>query len=81
MTIDGDVESLEGTKYDDVLILGKRKKSQGRKRSLLGREGIDTLNSRNGVRDTVTTGDGGRKNNVIADRKDKVIFGWGFAGY
>ncbi len=50
MKIDGDVESLEGTKFNDVLILGKKKKSQGRKRSLLGREGIDTLNSKNGRR-------------------------------
>ena len=81
MSIDGDVESLEGTKYNDVLILGKKKKSQGRKRSLLGREGIDTLNSKNGQRDTVTTGGGGRKNKVISDNKDKVIYGWGLAGF
>ena len=81
LKIDGDVESLEGTKYNDVLILGKKKKSQGRKRSLLGREGIDTLNSKNGHKDTVTTGDGGKKNKVISDRKDKVIFGWGLAGF
>ena len=81
LKIDGDVESLEGTKYNDVLILGKKKKTQGRKRSLLGREGIDTLNAKNGHKDTVTTGDGGKKNKVIADGKDKVIYGWGLAGF
>jgi hypothetical protein len=29
----------------------------------------------------VTTGDGGKKNRVIADKKDKVIYGWGLAGF
>ncbi len=81
MKIGPDVESLEGTKYNDVLILGRKKKQQDRKRSLLGRDGFDVLNSRNGYQDTVTTGGGGRRNKVIADRFDKVTWGWGFAGY
>lgn len=81
MRIDPDVESLEGSKYNDVLILGRKKRQQGRKRSLFGREGIDVLNSRNGVRDSVTTGSGGRRNRVIADRKDKVTWGWGLSGF
>ncbi len=81
LKIDGDVESLEGTKYNDILILGKKRKNQESKRSLLGREGIDTLNSKNGYKDTVTTGDGGKKNKVISDKMDKVTFGWGLAGY
>jgi hypothetical protein len=48
---------------------GRRLKAQGRKRSLLGREGRDVavLNSRNGDQATVTTGAGGRKNRVIAE--------------
>ncbi len=45
------------------------------------RGGIDILNSKNGRRDTVTTGDNKRKNKVIADKKDKVIWGWGLAAY
>ncbi len=81
LKIDDDIESLEGSKYDDVLILGPKKPTQGRKRSLLGRDGIDVLNSKNGYRDTVTTGEGGRKNKVIFDSKDKVIYGWGPAGF
>ena len=72
LKIGPDIESLEGSKYNDVLILGRKLRQQGRKRSLLGREGRDVLNSRNGVQVTVTTGAGGRKNKVIADRKDKV---------
>ena len=81
LKIDGDVESLEGTKYNDVLILGKKRKGQSSKRSLLGREGIDTLNSKNGYQDKVTTGSGGKKNKVISDKKDKVVYGWGLAGF
>ncbi len=81
LKIDGDVESLEGTKYNDVLILGKKKKGQSSKRSLLGREGFDTLNSKNGYKDKVTTGSGGKKNKVISDKKDKVTWGWGGARF
>ncbi len=29
----------------------------------------------------MTTGDGGKKNKVISDKKDKVVFGWGLAGF
>ena len=75
------MESLEGTKHNDVLILGRRMKSQQGKGRLLGREGIDVLDSRNGARDTVTTGSGGRRNTVYADRRDKVIWGWGLSGF
>lgn len=75
------VEKLEGTFYKDHLTLGKRMKAQQGKSSLLGREGRNILNSRNGVRDTVTTGPAARANKVIADRKDKVIYGWGLASF
>ncbi len=81
LKIGRDVENLEGTSYDDVLILGKKLKTQNRKRSLLGRDGHDVLNSRNGYPDTVTTGGGGRGNKVISDRKDKVTWGWGLARF
>jgi Ca2+-binding RTX toxin-like protein len=76
-----DIESLEGTRYNDVLILGRKLRTQTPRRSLLGRGGTDVLNSRNGVRDSVTTGDGGRGNRVISDRVDKVIYGWGYAAF
>ncbi|MEX1219154.1 MAG: calcium-binding protein [Solirubrobacterales bacterium] len=75
------LESLEGTRYDDTLILGRKLKGQTPRRSLLGRGGIDTLNARNGVRDSITTGDNGRRNRVIADPIDKVIWGWGYAAF
>ncbi|MDQ2621490.1 MAG: hypothetical protein M3Y45_00440 [Actinomycetota bacterium] len=81
LRISRNVESLEGSQHADRLTLGRRVGSQERKRSLLGRDGRDVLNARNGVRDTITTGGGGRKNRVIADRKDKVVWGWGLAGY
>jgi Ca2+-binding RTX toxin-like protein len=81
LSIATDVESLEGSRFNDVLILGRKHRAQDRKRSLLGREGIDVLNSRNGFSDSVTTGSGGRRNKVIADRGDTVIWGWGFSGY
>lgn len=76
-----DIEDLEGSAHNDVLILGKKFKSQDGYGGLLGREGVDYLDSRNGHRDTVTTGSNGRRNTVIADRIDKVIWGWGLAGY
>ena len=76
-----DIENLEGSVHDDVLILGPKRRTQDGRGSLLGREGIDVLDSRNGHRDTVTTGSNGRRNEVIADRIDKVIWGWGLSGY
>src|SRR5690349_1586300 len=81
LTIAPDVEKIEGTVHDDHLIIGKRHRTQEGKSGLLGRGGIDILNSKNGRRDTVTTGDNKRKNKVIADKKDKVIWGWGLAAY
>jgi Ca2+-binding RTX toxin-like protein len=79
--IGADIESLEGTAQNDVLTLGRKLRSQGRTRSLLGRGGFDVLNTRNGSKDSVMTGDGGRRNKVIADRIDRVIWGWGLAAY
>lgn len=76
-----DIENLEGTAYNDRLILGRKRATQDGKGSLLGREGVDYLDSRNGKRDTVTTGSNGRRNTVVADRIDKVIWGWGLSGY
>ncbi|MGK2955478.1 MAG: hypothetical protein ACSLFI_07410 [Solirubrobacterales bacterium] len=81
LRIDNTIEKLEGTAHNDHLILGKRMRAQQGKSSLLGREGRNVLNSRNGVRDTVTTGPAARANKVIADRKDKVIYGWGLASF
>jgi hypothetical protein len=76
-----DLESLEGTRYNDSLTLGRKLRGQTPRRSLLGRGGIDVLNARNGVRDSIMTGDNGRRNQVIADRIDKVIWGWGYAAF
>ena len=81
LEIDANTEKLEGTSHDDELILGKRMGSQQGKSSLLGREGNNILNSKNGVRDTVTTGPAARANKVIADKKDEVIYGWGLASF
>ena len=81
LKIGNDTEKLEGSEWDDELILGKRMKTQQGKSSLLGREGKNTLNSKNGVRDTVTTGPAAKANTVIADKQDKVIYGWGLASY
>lgn len=75
------VEKLEGTRYDDHLIIGKRMKSQQGKSTLLGREGNNTLDSKNGVKNTVTTGPAAHSNKVIADRKDKIVWGWGLANF
>lgn len=74
-------ESLEGSPENDRLTLGPRMRSQQGVSSMLGRGGIDYLNSRNGSKDSVMTGDGGHKNTVISDRKDRVIWGWGLGGY
>lgn len=76
-----DLEDLEGSAHDDILILGRKFRTQDGYGSLLGREGIDYLDSRNGHRDTVTTGSNGRRNTVVRDRIDRVIWGWGLAGY
>ncbi len=74
-------ERLEGSSHDDWLILGKRHRQQQGRSSLLGREGINILDSKNGRRDTVTTGPAARRNKVIRDRQDKVIWGWGLAAF
>ncbi|MBK5233414.1 MAG: hypothetical protein JJE13_10590 [Thermoleophilia bacterium] len=81
LKIDSDTEKLEGSEWDDELTLGKRMKTQQGKSSLLGREGQNILNSKNGVRDTVTTGPAARANTVVADKQDKVIYGWGLASF
>jgi Ca2+-binding RTX toxin-like protein len=73
-----DFEGLEGTKHDDKLI--GRAKGTG-KTTFLGRDGADRFIAKNGIRDTVTTGGGGKRNKVIADRFDKVVWGWGLAAY
>jgi len=80
-TIAGDVEKLEGTSSDDWLIIGRRLPWQQGKSTLLGREGNNILDSRNGERNSVTTGPAGRGNTVLADPQDKVIWGWGLAAY
>lgn len=71
-----DLDGLEGTKYNDRFVGNKNSRT-----SFLGRQGIDSFNSVNGVKDTITTGDGGRKNKISKDRIDKVIYGWGLAAY
>ncbi len=75
------IERLEGSPHADWLILGKRHRAQQGKSSLLGREGINILDSKNGRRDTVTTGPAARRNKVIRDRIDKVVWGWGLAAF
>ena len=75
------MEKLEGTAHDDHLILGPRLKAQEGKSTLLGREGNNILDSKNGVKNTVTTGPAAHANTVIADKKDKVIWGWGLANF
>ena len=74
--LSSDIESGEGSRYDDLFISSRK----GGK-SFLGRHGVDTFMVRNGKRDTVTVGDGGRRNKVTADRFDKITWGWGFAAY
>jgi len=76
-----DIEGLEGSPGNDVLILGPKRRTQQGRGTLLGREGTDVLNSRNGARDVVTTGTGGRKNKVIVDGRDRIVWGWGLSGY
>lgn len=71
-----DIEGAEGTRHNDLFI-GSRKRST----SFLGRDGIDTFRIKNGRRDAITTGPGGRRNKITADRFDRITFGWGFAAY
>lgn len=75
------LESLEGSAHDDHLVIGPRRRQQQGRSSMLGRGGIDVLDSKNGRLDSIITGDGGRSNKVIRDRIDKIVFGWGLAGY
>jgi len=79
--IGNDIEKLEGTDYDDWLIVGKRNPSQDGRSVLFGRAGIDIFDAKNGSADTITTGAGGRQNTVIADDKDTVVYGYGLAGH
>ncbi|MCB0861742.1 MAG: calcium-binding protein [Solirubrobacterales bacterium] len=76
-----DIERLEGSPYSDWLILGRRHRQQQGRSSILGREGRNILDSKNGRRDTVTTGPAAHANRVIRDRKDKVVWGWGLAAF
>ena len=72
------LDGLEGSAHNDILI-GWGKGHD--KATLFGRDGIDTFFAKNGTKDTVTTGGGGHKNIVHADRIDKVIWGWGLAAF
>ena len=76
ITLKDDLEGLEGSRHNDILIA-----SGNGKTSLLGRDGSDVFYAKNGVKDVVTTGGGGRSNKVYADKADKVIWGWGLAAY
>ncbi|MBK5232987.1 MAG: hypothetical protein JJE13_08420 [Thermoleophilia bacterium] len=79
--IAGDVEKLEGTAFDDWLILGKRLPRQQGKSTLLGREGLNVLDAKNGDKNTITTGPEKRSNTVKADAGDKIVWGWGLASF
>jgi len=74
--ISPNTEALEGSRFADVLTVSRRGSS-----ALLGREGNDTFYARNGRKDGVTTGGGGKGNRVFADKIDKVTWGWGFAAF
>lgn len=76
-----DIEKLEGSGSDDWLILGKRLPEQQGKSTLLGREGINILDAKNGDRNTITTGPEEHENTVKADPSDKIIWGWGLAAF
>lgn len=69
-------EGLEGTAYDDVLIGHLSIPT-----SFLGREGIDTFISKGQASDVIMVGDGGRRNKVVADPSDRIIWDWGLAAY
>lgn len=79
--IGGDIEKLEGTAFDDWLIIGPRQPGQQGKSTLLGREGVNILEAKNGDRNTITTGPAGRRNTVTADSEDKIVWGWGLAAF
>lgn len=81
LSIDPSTESLEGSSYNDFLQIGPRFKEQEGPGQLLGREGIDTLDAQNGARDKITTGSNGKRNTVIRDQKDSVVWGWGLSGF
>jgi len=66
---------ISQTRENDVLI-----GADDRGITFLGRDGIDVFQARNGKYDKITVG-GGRKNKVIADRKDKILWGWGYAAF
>ena len=76
-----DIEKLEGTDYNDWLIVGKRNSSQDGRSVLFGRGGIDILDAKNGSVDQITTGAGGRNNTVIADKNDRITWGYGLGDY
>lgn len=80
-TIGGDVEKLEGSGFPDWLIIGKRGPDQQGKSTLLGREGNNRLDAKNGDKNTITTGPEEHSNTVRADPEDKVIWGWGLAAF
>lgn len=71
-----DLESAEGSRHNDLFIGSPR-----RGVSFLGRDGIDTFMTKNGRRDAITTGPGGRRNKIVADRFDRITYGWGFAAF
>lgn len=71
-----DWEGLEGTREDDVLI-GSNTKGI----TFLGRDGIDVFKARNGKFDKITVGGGGHRNKVIADKKDRIHWDWGYAAF
>jgi len=81
ISIAKDIEKLEGTDFNDWLIVGPRNPSQEGRSVLFGRAGIDTFDAKNGSADTVTTGAGGHQNTVYADKIDNVIWGYGLAGH
>ncbi len=70
------VDGFEGSRHGDVLTA-----SPDRSTSLLGRDGNDVFRAKNGIKDSITTGGGGRGNKVYSDRKDKVTWGWGLAAF
>jgi hypothetical protein len=71
-----DWEGLEGTRENDVLIGSKE-----RGITFLGRDGIDVFKARNGKFDKITVGGEGKKNKVVADPKDKILWDWGYAAF
>ena len=70
------VDGFEGSEHSDILTA-----SPDRSTSLFGRDGNDVFRAKNGLKDSITTGGGGRGNKVYSDRKDKVTWGWGLAAF